>query len=72
MNMRSTLISSAQDYFAASLKRHQCNVEIMLNNPTAIHDHTGWMAAMETEIAHMAEYQDKIEILQQYFPHMPA
>ena len=43
------------------------NVEIMLNNPMAIHDHTDWMTAMETEIGQIAEYEDKLEILDKYF-----
>ena len=43
------------------------NVEIMLNNPMAIHDHTDWMSAMEAELAHIAEYEDKLEALTKYF-----
>jgi len=44
------------------------NVEVMLNNPIAIHDHTDIMTAMENEIASMAEYKDKLEVLEKYFP----
>ncbi len=43
------------------------NVEVMLNNPIAIHDHTDWMTAMENEIAHIAEYEDKLEVLDKHF-----
>jgi TusA-related sulfurtransferase len=43
------------------------NVEIMLNNPMAIHDHTDWMAAVEKEIAHIAEYEDKLEVVLKHF-----
>jgi TusA-related sulfurtransferase len=43
------------------------NVEIMLTNPMAIHDHTDWMSAMEAEIAHIAEYEDKLEVLNKHF-----
>jgi len=65
--MRTQLINTAQAYFKSHIDRHRMNVEIMLNNPTAIYDHSNWMAAMETEIAHMAEYQDKLDILETYF-----
>jgi len=43
------------------------NVEVMLGNPMAIHDHTDWMSAVENEIAQIAEYEDKLEVLQKYF-----
>ena len=43
------------------------NVEIMLQNPMGIHDHTDWMDAVEKELAHMAEYEDKLEVLEKHF-----
>jgi hypothetical protein len=44
------------------------NVEIMLKNPMAIHDHTDWMDAVEKEMAIIAEYEDKLEVLNKHFP----
>jgi hypothetical protein len=43
------------------------NVDIMLANPMAIHDHTDLMDAIEKEVAQIAEYQDKLEIMNVYF-----
>jgi hypothetical protein len=43
------------------------NVEVMLNNPTAIPEHSDIMEAIEKEVARMAEYQDKLEIMERYF-----
>jgi len=65
--MKQQLLSALEANFSAQLTKHKMNVEIMLNNPMAIHDHTDWMAAVETEIAHIAEYEDKLEVLQKYF-----
>jgi hypothetical protein len=65
--MRDQLITTLEANFSAQVAKHRMNVEIMLNNPMAIHDHTDWMAAVETEIAHIAEYEDKLEVLQKYF-----
>jgi hypothetical protein len=39
------------------------NVRIMLSNPTAIHEHSDFMGAIEEELAHIAEYQDKLEAM---------
>ena len=49
------------------LEVKQQMVDIMLSNPTAIHDHTDLMDAIEKEVALMAEYQDKLEIMESYF-----
>jgi hypothetical protein len=65
--MRKKLLETARAHFESNIHRHRMNVEIMLNNPMAIHDHTDWMAAMEAEIAHIAEYEDKLEVLNKHF-----
>jgi TusA-related sulfurtransferase len=65
--MRQQLIEAARAHFESNIHKHRMNVEIMLNNPMAIHDHTDWMTAMETEIAHIAEYEDKLEVLNKHF-----
>jgi len=65
--MRQQLIQAAQAHFEGQLLKHQMNVEVMLANPIAIHDHTDWMTAMEAEIAQIAEYHDKLEVLKKYF-----
>jgi hypothetical protein len=65
--MRTEIISVLKKHFEAHILKHKMNVDIMLNNPTAIHDHTDLMEAIEKEIALMAEYQDKLEIINVYF-----
>lgn len=64
--MRYQLLSTLQAYFEAQVQKHKMNVEIMLNNPMAIHDHTDWMAAVEAEIAQIAEYEDKLEVVKRF------
>ena len=65
--MRQQLIAAAQANFEGQLLKHKMNVEVMLSNPMAIHDHTDWMSAMESELAQIAEYEDKLEVLQKHF-----
>jgi hypothetical protein len=65
--MRNQILSTLQAHFNACIMKHQMNVEIMLNSPMAIHEHTDLMSALECEIAKMAEYQDKLDIIQKYF-----
>ena len=61
--MRKQLLNAARAHFSSQIEKHRMNVEIMLNNPIAIHDHTNWMAAMEAEVELIAEYKDKLSAL---------
>lgn len=65
--MRKELLDAMRVHFSGHILKHKMNVQIMLNNPMAIHDHTDWMSAVETEIAHIAEYEDKLEVLDKHF-----
>lgn len=65
--MRQEIISVLKQHFEAHILKHKMNVDIMLLNPMAIHDHTDLMDAIEKEVALMAEYQDKLEMMNSYF-----
>ena len=65
--MKKQLIQALESNFSAGIVKHKMNVEIMLNNPMAIHDHTDWIGAVEKEIAQIAEYEDKLAVLQKHF-----
>lgn len=65
--MRKEIVGVLKQHFEAHVLKHKMNVDIMLSNPTAIHDHTDLMEAIEKEVSLMAEYQDKLEILETYF-----
>ncbi len=65
--MRKEIIDVLKQHFESHILKHKMNVDIMLNNPMAIHDHTDLMDAIEKEIAMIAEYQDKLEIMNVYF-----
>lgn len=65
--MRQQLVEALEQYFTSNIVKHKMNVEIMLANPMAIHDHTDWMTAVEAELAQIAEYEDKLEALTKYF-----
>jgi hypothetical protein len=65
--MRQQMISVLKQHFEAHILKHKMNVDIMLNNPMALHDHTDLMGAIEKEVAQIAEYQDKLEVMEKYF-----
>jgi hypothetical protein len=65
--MKQQLIDALESYFTSNIVKHKMNVEIMLANPMAIHEHTDWMTAVEAELGQIAEYEDKLDALQKYF-----
>jgi len=65
--MRKEIISVLKQHFETHILKHKMNVDIMLNNPMALHDHTDLMDAIEKEVAQMSEYMDKLEVMEIYF-----
>ena len=65
--MRKEILDALRAHFSAHVLKHKMNVEIMLGNPMAIHDHTDLMSAIEKEMAIIAEYMDKLEVLDKHF-----
>jgi hypothetical protein len=65
--MRKEIISVLKQHFEAHILKHKMNVDIMLSNPMAIHDHTDLMDAIEKEVAQISEYMDKLEVMEIYF-----
>lgn len=64
--MRQQIINTLRDHFEAHVSKHVMNIEIMMENPRAIPEHTDFMLAIEQELAHIAEYQDKLEALEMF------
>ena len=65
--MKDKIIQTLKLHFEAHIQKHKTNIEIMLANPMAIHDHTDFMGAVELELAQIAEYEDKLEALLNHF-----
>jgi hypothetical protein len=65
--MRQQIVQALIQHFESHIVKHKMNVEIMLSNPMAIHDHTDLMGAIEKEVDHISEYMDKLEVMEKYF-----
>jgi hypothetical protein len=61
--MKNEIIEALEAHLEGHIKKHRMNILIMLENPMAIHDHTDLLGAIEVERAHIAEYHDKLEAL---------
>ena len=63
------LIGAARTYYMGLINKHIANVEILLTNPVGIGDdsHQDIQAVIEVELGKIADYHDKLEVLQKFF-----
>lgn len=61
------IIKATRALLESNIEKHRINVEVMLANPMAIHDHTDIMSAIDSELGKMSEYRDKLETLNAYW-----
>ena len=67
--MREMLISAARTYYMGMINRHIANVEVLLTNPVGIGEdsHQDIQAVIEIEMGKIADYHDKLEMIQKFF-----
>jgi len=51
-------------YLEGKVEYHRANLEVYLNNAVGIGEHPDIMAAMEEELGKLAEYQEKLAVLE--------
>ena len=67
INLREDILKNQIAYYNGLIAKHQQNVEIYLNQPVGIGEHSDVMSAIETEITFIAQAHEKIEIINHYF-----
>ena len=65
--MREQLIKALLAHAQGDIQKHVANVEVYLQNPAGIGEHSDVMGAIEEELNMIAKYQDQIEVIQKYF-----
>ena len=65
--MRDQMIKALLAHAQGDIEKHKANVEIYLNNPAGIGEHSDIMESVETELNMIAKYQDQIDVIQKYF-----
>lgn len=67
MMMRDQIIDALKAHAIGHIEKHRLNVEVYLNNPVGIGEHSDIAEAVEIELAEMAKYDDHLEMLNKYF-----
>ena len=65
--MRDQLIKALLAHAQGDIQKHVANVEVYLNNPVGIGEHSNVVEAMEEELNMIAKYQDQIDVINKYF-----
>ena len=65
--MRQMLMNTAKAYYLGMINRRVANVEVLLNQPVGIGEHGDIQEEIEKHLGIIADYHDKIEILEKYF-----
>ena len=65
--MRQMLINTAKAYYIGMINRRVANVEVLLSRPAGIGEHGDIQEEIEKHLGIIADYHDKIEILEKYF-----
>ena len=67
MTLRTEMINAAKAHAVAHIQKHRMNVEVYLQNPVGVGEHSDIMDAIEKELNEMAQYEDQLEIIDKYF-----
>ena len=65
--MREQLIKALVAHAHGDIQKHVANVEVYLNNPAGIGEHSNIVEAIEQELDIIAKYHDQIEVINKYF-----
>ena len=66
--MREELIKASKMHIEAHIEKHRINVENLLHNSVGVAEHGDIMETIEKELEIIAEYDDKLSVLNKYFP----
>ena len=67
MNMRGILLEAFKTHAQGHIEKHKANIEVYLNNPAGIGEHSDILEAIECEMKQIAEYDDMLEMANKYF-----
>ena len=67
VNLRENILKNQITYYNGLIAKHTQNVEIYLNQPVGIGEHSDVMAAIDGENSSIAQAHEKIEIVNHYF-----
>ena len=65
--MREQLLRALLAHAQGDIAKHKANVEIYLNNPAGIGEHSDVTGAIQEELDKIARYEDQVEVIKKHF-----
>ena len=65
--MREQLITAVMAHAKGEIAKHRANVDVYLEHPVGIGEHSDITEAIGVELDKIARYHDQIEVLKKYF-----
>jgi hypothetical protein len=66
-DLRETILNAALEQARGQAAVHKTNIEVYLNNPAGIGEHSDVVEAVVDELNKLAEADDRIEMIGKYF-----
>ena len=67
LHMREQLIKALLAHAQGEIEKHKANVEVYLEHPVGIGEHSDITEAIQCELDKIARYQDQIDVINKYF-----
>ena len=67
IHMRDQLLSAVQSHAKGEIAKHKANVEVYLEHPMGIGEHSDITEAIQVELDKTARYHDQLEVINHYF-----
>ena len=65
--MREQLLRAVLAHAQGEIEKHKANVNVYLEHPMGIGEHSDITEAIQTEVDKIARYHDQIEVINKYF-----
>ena len=67
LHMREQLIAAVKAHAQGEIAKHKVNVNVYLEHPVGIGEHSDISEAIQCELDKIARYHDQVEVIDQYF-----
>ena len=67
IHMRDQLIKALLAHANGEIQKHKANVDVYLEHPMGIGEHSDITEAIQVELDKIARYHDQVEVLNKYF-----
>ena len=61
------LVKAMKSYLQGNIDKHITNIKIHLSNTAGVAEHSNHIETIEKELGIVAEYEDKLAVLNKYF-----